>query len=558
MTTGAQMSFRTRSFDWSYKGSILSFGVGNFTRDSNIDFVFGGPLTPFKNERISFQAITASGDGMVSSLQKIFKTTPKAIHPREMFVGDLNGDGVDDLFSANHGYDAPPYAGERDTLALSSGGRLIDRSSTLPSSAFTHSVSGGDIDNDGDIDLLAGVTGWTETGPYFLINDGRGNFTQNDAVLPKRIGDGHTDAAYNFTTSHLTDINNDGFIDLVVGFAEDSPYSGATYLNDGKGAFLEPSEVFLPAGRFGANKTVGTDILSLDINRDGFNDLIIAQTASEPYYQGQKIQILINDQSGHFRDETTARIAQNGKGTWNQTIQAVDFDNDGDMDLLAQSDHGMPTEQTVLWLNKNGKFQPAPASLLADFQGTIVQADINHDGRMDYLSFLQSGGHYGQGGNGTWKIKTHINTSKNSAYLYGDSGKDKLIGSAGNNKLLGDLGNDDLTGKAGKDTFVFNTALSPRFNVDRITDFKVADDSIWLDNAIFREIGRGTPAKPVLLQSGMFWKGAQAQDEGDRIIYDPQTGALYYDPDGTGDQGQMRFATLSRNLKVTDKDFFVI
>ena len=60
-----------------------------------------------------------------------------------------------------------------------------------------------------------------------------------------------------------------------------------------------------------------------------------------------------------------------------------------------------------------------------------------------------------------------------------------------------------------------------------------------------------------VMSSGAFWIGSQAHDANDRIIYDSSTGALSYDPDGTGSKAAVQFATLGANLKMTYKDFLV-
>jgi serralysin len=57
----------------------------------------------------------------------------------------------------------------------------------------------------------------------------------------------------------------------------------------------------------------------------------------------------------------------------------------------------------------------------------------------------------------------------------------------------------------------------------------------------------------------MFWKGAKAHDADDRVIYDPASGALFYDADGTGKAAAVKIAVLSKNLKAMSfRDFLVI
>jgi len=74
----------------------------------------------------------------------------------------------------------------------------------------------------------------------------------------------------------------------------------------------------------------------------------------------------------------------------------------------------------------------------------------------------------------------------------GNSLANILVGNAGNNFLNGGAGTDALTGGLGADTFVFRDALGAS-NIDTITDFNVAADTIRLDNAVLSAIvGTGT------------------------------------------------------------------
>jgi Ca2+-binding RTX toxin-like protein len=144
-------------------------------------------------------------------------------------------------------------------------------------------------------------------------------------------------------------------------------------------------------------------------------------------------------------------------------------------------------------------------------------------------------------------------------WLYGGIGNDRLNGGHGNDKLYGGTGKDILAGGLGKDAFVFDTKPHSKANFDKILDYKVRDDSVWLENAVFKGIGRGgTPDKPLKLQAKFFWKGSEAHDANDRIIYDPKNGALYYDKDGTGAASQVKFAQLKKGLAMSHHEFFVI
>ncbi|MGO4706313.1 FG-GAP-like repeat-containing protein [Microvirga sp. 2MCAF38] len=154
-------------------------------------------------------------------------------------------------------------------------------------------------------------------------------------------------------------------------------------------------------------------------------------------------------------------------------------------------------------------------------------------------------------GSGAGAITLNGNSLNN--VISGNAGANRISGGSGNDTINGGLANDRLTGGLGSDKFVFSTALNKYSNVDTITDFSVKYDTIYLENAIFTKVGsNGT------LKSGYFWAGTKAHDSSDRIIYDPRSGALYYDPDGTGRTAQTKFAQLAKGLLMTYKDFLII
>ena len=156
-------------------------------------------------------------------------------------------------------------------------------------------------------------------------------------------------------------------------------------------------------------------------------------------------------------------------------------------------------------------------------------------------------------------VSESLTGTSSSDIIKGGSGRDAFTGGSGPDTLWGGLGNDMLEGGAGKDIFVFDTKPSRSTNKDKLVDFKVVDDTLWLDNKIFTKLGKGTESEPVLLKKDFFVVGAKAKDKNDYVIYDKAKGILFYDADGSGAKYKpVEFATLSKNLKVTYKDFFVI
>jgi Ca2+-binding RTX toxin-like protein len=135
----------------------------------------------------------------------------------------------------------------------------------------------------------------------------------------------------------------------------------------------------------------------------------------------------------------------------------------------------------------------------------------------------------------------------------GNSLKNVITGNSGSNVLNGRAGNDTLTGGGAADVFHFNTALNAAKNVDTITDFQVNLDKIWLDDAIFAQVGTSLSASEfVVNKSGSATKAAH------NIIYDTNDGWLFYDPDGNGAAARVHFATLKAGLALDHLDFVVV
>lgn len=133
----------------------------------------------------------------------------------------------------------------------------------------------------------------------------------------------------------------------------------------------------------------------------------------------------------------------------------------------------------------------------------------------------------------------------------------RMIGNGGHNTLDGRAGNDILTGGGGFDIFRFTTALNGSTNVDRVTDFTVAEDSFWLSYRAFPALFRCSIFYPYL-DAGMLHIGASATTDWHRIVYNPSTGGLFYDSDGSGPTPAVRFARLSPGLALTYLDFFLV
>ena len=140
-------------------------------------------------------------------------------------------------------------------------------------------------------------------------------------------------------------------------------------------------------------------------------------------------------------------------------------------------------------------------------------------------------------------------------FSVGNDLPNRMFGNEVSNRLDGRLGNDILTGRGGADEFLFTTALNSSTNVDRIRDFDVAEDSIGLSYRAFPVFtawpdGHYLPAQNFLV-------GTSATHSWFQFVYNPETGSLYYDYDGSGPGQAVRFAKLSPNLALTSGNFYV-
>jgi Ca2+-binding RTX toxin-like protein len=143
-----------------------------------------------------------------------------------------------------------------------------------------------------------------------------------------------------------------------------------------------------------------------------------------------------------------------------------------------------------------------------------------------------------------------INGTSAGDSLKGTSGNDFIYGLGGDDRIFGMAGHDELTGGAGKDRFYFTTNDG---TFDTITDFTSGVDQIRLKDDVFSTIGlAGTK-----LSSAFFSGDGIAHDANDHIIYNPNTGGLYYDADGNGAGGALHFAQLDAGLHLSNLDFFV-
>ncbi len=139
--------------------------------------------------------------------------------------------------------------------------------------------------------------------------------------------------------------------------------------------------------------------------------------------------------------------------------------------------------------------------------------------------------------------------------LTGNEVAQTLLGNNGDNVLDGKGGADLLHGYGGADTFVFSTALGSG-NIDHIVDFSTTFDTIRLDRTVFAALGLGALSTDAFKDIGV---AGAVVDASDRILYDHNTGELFYDSNGSAAGGRVEFAVLdNKPAHLTHADFFVV
>ena len=156
--------------------------------------------------------------------------------------------------------------------------------------------------------------------------------------------------------------------------------------NDGTGDFTRRPRYVLPA--WPQNKVL--QIIALDINRDGRPDLIILTTND---YIGHGVQVLINQGSGTFADETATRLRTTSPvpgGSYCGLLRLADFNGDGWEDLYC-SDGPETVPNRYLMSNGDGSWTPVAPGVLTPGMGVGIHAvDFDADGRPDLLSLVNS------------------------------------------------------------------------------------------------------------------------------------------------------------------------
>ena len=346
-------------------------------------------------------------------------TTQATITYSGELVGDLNGDGVPDLFMYNF---ATPFTAQ----AFTSNGKGGYNTGAVQTFSFVGECSAGgydvvgspqmiDLNGDGKTDILCGI----------LVAYGNGDGTFAQAVPVPFLSSG-------FYTAYAADLNGDGKTDILAvptigqtGLGSPIQFAFTVFLNQGGGSFAS-------AGTFPVapiSYLPGTGFfppIVLDLNHDGKPD-IISQTltfgSTQEDNPQRSVDVLLNNGDGTFgtyMPVTLSTPPDNGGGPAPYVMGYGDVNGDGKPDLiLTLTDTAANVDAMVLLGNGDGTFQPQINLILNGEMGlpanqapSISVEDLNLDGKQDLI--------FGNGqvalgnGDGTFVLSTPL-----FAYLTG-------------------------------------------------------------------------------------------------------------------------------------------
>jgi len=289
---------------------------------------------------------------------------------RSIAVGDVDGDGDLDLVEGGHHDTNEIYLNDGTGNFPTQRGHGCS-----PSYGWTWSVALADVDGDGDLDLVTGDFGREN---YVCLNDGAGNFS-----IHQVFGTGSDDTM----SVAVGDMDGDGDLDIVAG--NDGP--NAVYLNDGTGSDDTPPPPPTPtpippppwpSRDFGTGSDGTTSVAVGDLDGDGDLDIIAGNNGPNAVY--------LNDGAGNF--PTNRDFGTGSDDT--RSVAVGDLDGDGDLDLIAGN-----VGQIAVYLNDGAGNFPSSSARNFGLGFTGAVGDVDGDGDLDIVGdvvYLNDGAGYFQ------------------------------------------------------------------------------------------------------------------------------------------------------------------
>ncbi len=359
----------TQTWKLGYGHSASTLANGDFDGDGWVDLVMMSKV-PFEMGMIwNDGGGGAASEGFeVEVLSLDGCSDARGCRPHGGTLADLDGDGdLDGIGLMTHPGEFHFVDNERGIMVTRPDVYTFGRDGAA-NGEHSQWVAPGDLDNDGDMDL---VTVDNNSHEFWIhINQGDGSFEPVDRSRRLRVG-----RSPQFVS--LGDLDGDGDLD---GIASNMGQSSLSILiGNGDGTFL-PEPITISTGSAPRGTAIG------DLNDDGYNDIVVAHSS------GRSIGIILNNGDGTFPSKgSTKSLTGNPYG-----VALGDFDKDGDLDIAA----AVGDRQSCAILLNQGKSIfgntnfSSPDYYPIEERGaySITAVDMDGDNQIDLVTANEAGG----------------------------------------------------------------------------------------------------------------------------------------------------------------------